>query len=91
MRQLKIPTQESERAKMTGVVGRKTGGRVGSARQFIHEKNSRIGKAKKITNSRTAPKGRRAVVSDESVDSISKDMEKRTKKAIRKIGQSTGF
>lgn len=43
------------------------------------------------TVSRTAPNGKRAVVSDGAVDSISRNMEKRTKKAIRKIGRSIGF
>lgn len=40
---------------------------------------------------RTGPKGKRAMVSDESVESIARDMEERTKLAIKKIGRSIGF
>ncbi|WP_404337911.1 hypothetical protein [Planococcus rifietoensis] len=45
----------------------------------------------KRQNRRTGPKGKLAIVSDGAVESISKDMEKRTRSAIKKIGRSTGF
>lgn len=41
--------------------------------------------------SRRAPKGRRSIVSDKSVEYISKDMEKRVRKGITAVGQSIGF
>lgn len=42
-------------------------------------------------NRRTGPKGSIAIVSDDAVDRITADMEKRTRVAIAKIGRSTGF
>lgn len=54
-------------------------------------KNSRSNTQEREPISRLAPKGRRSIVSDESVESISQDMEKRVRKAITAIGQSIGF
>lgn len=62
-------------------------GRVGSPRINTGRKVV-TGKAR---NTRTGPAGKKAMISDEAVDSISENMEKRTKKAIAEIGRSIGF
>lgn len=41
--------------------------------------------------SRTAPKGRRSIMSDRAVEEMCKENEKKTNEAIRKIGRSVGF
>lgn len=45
----------------------------------------------KACNTRTGPAGKKAMISDEASESISENMEKRTRKAIAKIGRSIGF
>lgn len=45
----------------------------------------------KVERSRTAPKGRRSIISERAIKSMAADMDKRTKETIRKIGRSTGF
>lgn len=60
-----------------------------SARKTSHAELS--GSPEKELGRRTGPKGKRAVVSDESVESIARDMEECTKLAIQKIGRSIGF
>ena len=72
-----------------------------AGQEIAVQKDGRVGKVQsnaagkglsgKVYKRRTGPKGKLAIVSDGAVDSISKDMEKRTRIAIRKIGRSTGF
>ncbi|MGB6406713.1 MAG: hypothetical protein WBF39_04505 [Planococcus donghaensis] len=45
----------------------------------------------KVRNTRTGPQGKKAMISDGAVESISERTEKRTRKAIAKIGKSIGF
>lgn len=53
--------------------------------------SSLVRSPKKERGSRTGPKGKKAIVSDEAVESIARNMEERTKLAIQKIGRSIGF
>ena len=50
-----------------------------------------VGSKERIPRTRTGPNGRRAMVSDDAVESIAKEMEKHTELAIQKIGRSIGF
>lgn len=50
-----------------------------------------VGSKERIRRTRTGPNGKRAMVSDDAVESIAKEMEKRTELAIQKIGRSIGF
>lgn len=45
----------------------------------------------KLEISRTAPKGRRSVISERAVESLNKENEKLYKKTVSAIGKSTGF
>lgn len=58
------------------------------------EKNNHsqiVGSKERTVRVRTGPNGKRAMVSDDAVESIAKEMEKRTELAIQKIGRSIGF
>lgn len=54
--------------------------------RFINERGEQI-----LDYSKFSPNGKRVVVSDRAVESLAKDMERRTNEAIRKIARSTGF
>lgn len=80
------PLESVEVKKRQGLIVR-ISGRVGSPR---------INTGRKVVtgkshNTRTGPAGKKAMISDGAVDSISENMEKRTRKAIAKIGRSIGF
>lgn len=69
---------------------------VGIVQEGVKAKRGRPHRTGKVlngrpSNRRTGPKGNIAVVSDDAVERITADMEKRTRIAIAKIGRSTGF
>lgn len=68
----------------------RTGRQLGSVKSHTASSAGQVIVGKR-QNRRTGPKGKLAIVSDGAVESISKDMEKRTRSAIKKIGRSTGF
>lgn len=67
---------------------------VNSSAESPAEKNNHskgVGSTERTVRARTGPNGKRAMVSDDAVESETKEMEKRTELAIQKIGRSIGF
>lgn len=65
-----------------------------SSAEYLAEKNNHshaVSSKERAVRARTGPNGKRAMVSDDAVESIAKEMEKRTELAIQKIGRSIGF
>lgn len=62
-----------------------------AADPLLRDKPNLSTKIGKVQPTRTAPNGRRAMVSDRALESMAAKMEKSTNMAIRKIGRSIGF
>ena len=59
--------------------------------KFQGDKRQQSVENRKVRRNRTGPNGKRAVVSDDAIESMAAKMEKRTNLAIRLIGRSIGF
>lgn len=62
-----------------------------AANPLLRDKPNSSTEIGKVQPTRTAPNGRRSMVSDRALESMAAKMEKSTNMAIRKIGRSIGF